>query len=42
MFCVRVIFWMNISITDAYGDPELGKEISKFASLDPVQVLFVR
>jgi hypothetical protein len=42
MFCVHGIFWLNISITGAYGDPELGKEILNFASLDPVHVLFIR
>jgi hypothetical protein len=36
------IFWLNISITGTYGDPELGKEISNFASLDPVHMLFIR
>jgi hypothetical protein len=40
MFCVHGIFWLNISITGAYGDPELGKEISNFASPDRVRVLF--
>jgi hypothetical protein len=42
MFCVHGIFWLNISITDAYEDRELGKEISNFASFDPVHVLFIR
>jgi hypothetical protein len=27
MFHVYGIFWLNISITGAHGDPELGKEI---------------
>jgi hypothetical protein len=42
MFCAHGIFWLNISITGAYGDPEQGKEILNFASLDPVHVLFIR
>jgi hypothetical protein len=42
MFRVYGILWLNISVTGAYGDPELGKEISNFASPDPVHVLFIR
>jgi hypothetical protein len=42
MFRVYGIFWLNISITGAYGDPELGKEISNFASLDPVRMLCIQ
>jgi hypothetical protein len=42
MFRVYGFFWPNISITGARGDPELGKEISNFASPDPVRVLFIQ
>jgi hypothetical protein len=42
MFRVYGIFWLNISVTGAHGDPELGKEISDFASPYPVHVLFIR
>jgi hypothetical protein len=42
MFRVYGILWLNISVTGAHGDPELGKEISDFASPYPVHVLFIR
>jgi hypothetical protein len=42
MFRVYRILWLNISVTGVHRDPELGEEISNFASPDPVHLLFIR